>query len=59
MPQPSAPFYWHDLNSILARISNYTHHKVGYEINYVFPNFWIRSFLPHFSGYVIIYPRRD
>ena len=48
---------------IPAWISNYIHYKVWDEIIYIFLNFngetvkvkeWIRNFIPHFSGHVIL-----
>ena len=48
--------------------SNCIHYKMWDDITYSFPNFnsttvevweWISNFIPHFSGYVIIYPCWD
>ena len=53
---------------MLAWISNYIHYKVWDEIAYPYPNFkgatvevweWIGSFIPHFTGHVIINHSRN
>ena len=56
------------LTLIPTWISKYTHYNARGEITNPFPNFhgvtvevweWIRNFIPHFTGYVIIYPCQD
>ena len=59
------PFYQHELTSIPAWMSNYTHQEVWNEIIYLFPNFdgafaevwkWVSNFFPHFTAHVITCP---
>ena len=58
-------FHSHELSSTPAWISNYIHTNTRDQIIYPFPNFigsavenWkcTRNCIPHFTGYVIIYP---